>query len=67
MNAPYTAFGITKHLPVVVYGFHGLLSHETTWDEELWIERGEDWYALQSPELRSKKVRIITREAWLQA
>lgn len=67
MKAPYTIFGITKMVPVVVHNFHGYLPNETSWDEELWIERGEDWYAMQSPELRNKKVRIITREAWLQA
>ena len=37
--------------------------HETT----LWVERGEDYYALLSPQLRDKKVAIVTRDAWLKA
>jgi hypothetical protein len=67
MKAPYTSpWGETKILPVVVHGYQGLLQGETTWDEELWIERTEDWYALQSPQLRNKRVRIVTREDWLK-
>lgn len=68
MNAAYTSpWGETKILSVVIYGFHGIVSGETTWDEELWVERAEDWYALQSPQLRNKKVRVVTREEWLKA
>jgi hypothetical protein len=67
MKAPYTMFGITKMVPVEVFNNKGRLPEETSWDEELWIERGEDWYALGSPQLVNKKVRVITRDAWLQA
>lgn len=68
MKAPYTSpWGETKIVPVVIHGFHGIISGETTWDEELWVERDEDWYALQSPQLRNKKVRVVTREEWLKA
>jgi hypothetical protein len=66
MKAPYTSFwGETRMIPVVIHGYHGILERETTWDEELWVERPEDWYAMQSPQLRNKRVRIVTREAWL--
>ena len=67
MKAPYTIFGITKMVPVVVFNSKGQLSGETTWEDDLWIEREEDWYALSSPQLVNKKVRVITRDAWLQA
>lgn len=51
-------------IPVVIHGYHGILERETTWDEELWVELPEDWYAMQSPQLRNKRVRVVTREAW---
>jgi hypothetical protein len=64
MKAPYTIFGKTKNVPVVVW--QGNKPTELTeWDEELWVERGEDWYALMSRELVHKRVRIIERSAWL--
>jgi hypothetical protein len=58
-------FGVTKMLPVIVHDQNGELPHETTWDVELWVERGEDWFALASPQLRNKKVRVVTREMWI--
>lgn len=68
MKAPYTSpWGETKTLEVVIHGFHGNLVGETVWDEELWIERPEDWYAMQSPQLRNKRVRIVTRDDWFKA
>lgn len=64
---PYTAFGKTKMLPVVIW-YNGKIDPTLTeWQETLWVERGEDWYGLSSPQLRGKKVRIIRREDWLQA
>jgi len=66
VKAPYTMFGITKMLPVVVHNSQGELPGELSWQEELWVERNEDWYAMHSPQLFNKKVRIITREMWLE-
>jgi hypothetical protein len=66
LTAPYTQFGKTLDVPIKVY-VEGKLSTETTWDFEFWIERGEDWYAFMSSDFKDKKVRVITREAWLQA
>ena len=40
---------------------------KTEWEEELFIERGEDWYALGSPQLKAKVVRVITRDMWSMA
>jgi len=61
----YTAFGETRELPLVVYR-SGKLSDDLEWQETLWIERNEDWYALLSSQLRDKTVRIIERGAWLR-
>lgn len=32
----------------------------------LWVERGEDYYALMSPQLKGKRVAVIRREDWLR-
>jgi hypothetical protein len=64
--APFTIFGKTKMLPIVVWENGGKINTDT-WDTELWVERSEDWYALSSPQLKNKKVRIVTREDWLSA
>lgn len=67
MNAPYTAFGKTKNVPVVVWKDLKPVPLAEKWDTTLWIERGEDWYALEAPGYRGKAVRIIERNAWLRA
>lgn len=66
MRAPYTIFGKTKLVEVVVYQNNKKIESRD-WDEEYWIERGEDWYGLMSTQLRDKKVRVITRESWLKS
>lgn len=44
--------------------------HNMTPDEEheevLWVERGEDSYALLSPQLKDKKVAVVYRRDWLE-
>ena len=35
------------------------------WCSEIWVERGEDYYALSH--YKNKTVRIIEREDWLKA
>ncbi len=63
MKISYTAFGKTKQVEAE---FHNMEpSHE--YDEVLWIAREEDYYALLSPQLRDKRVAIITRSNWLDA
>lgn len=64
-TAPYTIFGKTKEVPIRVH-LNGKDIDSDTWDDELWIERGEDWYALMSSDLKHKKVRIIERNIWLK-
>jgi hypothetical protein len=67
MKAPYTIFNRTKNVPVRVWANNAIQPDLTEWDEELWVERGEDWYALSSPQYKNKRVRIVEREAWLRA
>jgi len=64
--APYTKFGQTKILPVKVYLNSKLLDKVYEWDEELWVERSEDWYALMCDALKYKRVRVIERSEWLK-
>jgi hypothetical protein len=64
---PHTKFGETKLLPVKVW-YNGKIDPSITeWDETLWVERSEDWYALSSSSLRDKRVRIVERNEWLKA
>jgi len=66
MNAPYTIFGETRLLPVKIWFCDKIDPSLTEWDETLWVERGEDWYALSSSSLKNKRVRIIERDIWLK-
>lgn len=68
-----------KYYPVTMFGKTrmclGYIIHNTDsssppqvddeYDKMLWIERGEDWYALMSRSMRDKRVLIIQREDWL--
>lgn len=47
MNAPHTESGKTKLVPVKIW-HNGKEIESKDWDEVLWIERGEDWYALSN-------------------
>lgn len=60
----YTAFGKTATIPLVVH-YRGQQIDSDEWDETLWVERAEDWYALISQKLKNKRVRIIERQKWL--
>jgi hypothetical protein len=64
--APYTIFNQTRLCPIVVYHQNKIIDSKT-WDEELWVERGEDYYGLMSSQLVNKKVRVINREEWLKS
>lgn len=64
MIIPYTAFGKTRDVEVTE--FHNMAEGEQH-DTTLWVERAEDYYALLSPQLKDKKVAIVTRRAWLEA
>ena len=60
----YTAFGKTKSVPLRVY-VDAKLVESDSYDETLWIERPEDWYAFAS--MRGVKVRVIERDVWLRS
>lgn len=67
-RAPFTMFGQTLLLPVVTYTAQRR-DHlpKPKWHDTLWIERGEDWYALGSLEWRGKTIRVVHRADWLSA
>ena len=67
MKAPCTSFGQTKMVDVNVY-LNGKKLQEVffEWDEDLLVERPEDWYALMSDSLKYKRVRVIDRDEWLR-
>jgi len=65
MNTEYSIFGRTATVPLVVYLQNKKIDSDS-WDETLWIERGEDWYALMSSGLKNKKVRVIQRDIWIR-
>lgn len=69
MKIEATFFGKTRTVEAQLwYNNQKLDSSEVAIEEEvLWVERGEDWYALMSPGLRNKMVAVVTREAWLAA
>jgi hypothetical protein len=62
-NVTFTKFGETKSVPATLYN----MTEDETPDELLWVERQEDWYALQSTQLKDKKVAVVRREDWLTA
>lgn len=64
MKAYYEMFGKKKLLPVIVYLGGHQVDPEDGWEETLWIERNEDWYALMSQTLKAKRVRIMTKQEW---
>ncbi len=68
MKASYTKFGKTAFVPLVTFtnGKQDALP-KSTWDKTLWVERGEDEYALLNPEFARGTVRIVERQAWLKA
>lgn len=66
MKAPCTRFGQTRVVDVNVYLNSKQLKEVFEWDEELWVERPEDWYALMSEGLKYKRVRVIERNKWME-
>lgn len=66
ITKPYTIFNETKSIPVKVWYKDKIDPNLTEWDETLWVERGEDWYALMSSSLRDKRVRIVERDIWIK-
>jgi len=62
----FNKFNKTKLIKTVVI-YEGRYIDSEKYDNTLWIERPEDWYALKSEYLKSKRIRIVTRNNWLTA
>lgn len=63
MQIKATFFGKTK---IVKAYPHNMAENEAP-DKILWVEKGEDEYALLSSQYRDKKVAIVYRRDWLDA
>jgi hypothetical protein len=62
---PYTAFGKTKLVPINVY-VDGKPSEQLWFQQSLWIERGEDWYAFAHKSMHVPTL-VVERTDWLKA
>lgn len=60
-------FGQTRQVKARMFLNNKEIEATGKYDEVLWVERSEDWYALQSPQLRQKLVAVVTRDDWLNA
>lgn len=65
--APYTIFDKTADTKVEIYVDGIYIDDTPKWDKDLWVERGEDWYAFMNTDFKGKRVRVIKREEWLRA
>lgn len=64
-SLPYRIFDHDRLVVLVTYTKGKIdLPPREDFTETLWVERGEDYYALMSPQLRDKTVRIVERNAW---
>ncbi len=64
MKAPCKRFNQTRLVTLRVYLNSKEFKEVHEWDEELWVCRPEEWYALMSDSLKYKRVRVITDEDW---
>lgn len=62
-NITCTLFGQTK---TVRAELHNMNVGDIP-DEILYVERVEDYYSLQSPQLKNKKVAIVSRHDWVNS
>ncbi len=68
MDAPYTKFGMTLMIPVVTFtDSKEDKPPKSEWFETLWVERGEDWYALMYSGWKGRTIRVVDRAAWISA
>lgn len=59
----FTKFGETLDVPATIHNSDGT----TEYDDTLWVERQEDYYALSAPGYKGKRVAVVKREDWLHA
>jgi hypothetical protein len=66
MKTIYTMFNKTKELELEIYR-DGSCINATDYEDTLWIERPEDWYAFMSDKYKGKNIRVIRRDKWVRA
>lgn len=62
MRAPFTSFGKTLLVDLHVY-LDGEEVDSSRWNDEIWVERDEDWHGIKKGVL----TRVVTRWDWLAA
>lgn len=62
---PYTVGEDTRLVELVVFQ-RGKRVECYEWDEDLWIESATDMFALTSPKMQDKRVRIIDSKKWMK-
>jgi hypothetical protein len=60
-RVPYTAFGVTKLVPLNVY-VDCKKSTQAWFQTSVWIERGEDYYGI-----RKEPTLVVERSEWLRS
>lgn len=67
-KVPFTKFGQTVMVPHVTYT-NGVQDNppKEIWHHVLWVERGEDMYALECYKRNRDTVLVVTREDFLRA
>ena len=68
MKIKYTMFGQTKMVEAKIILNEKRVDNKgvTKWDEVLWVERGEDEYALMSSDWKNKRILVVDRNDWLR-
>lgn len=67
MKTIYTTLGKTKELELLIYRDGSPVPNATEYEETLWIEKPEDWYAFMNDKYKGKNVRVIRRDKWVRA
>ncbi len=61
----FTAFNQTRMVPVKVYVNGNYVDDKDEFDCTLWVERGEDWYAMIG--MKDKRVLVVERDDWIRS
>lgn len=54
----YEQFGKKARVPLNVY-LNGKRIDSEEWDVDFWVERPEEWYGLNSPSFKDKRILVI--------
>jgi hypothetical protein len=66
MTAPYSAFGKTRNVRVLVYQ-NGKRIESPSWDVEVWVDRDDALVETLNTVEKDKMVRIVRRIDWFLA